>query len=246
MRVRARDLRSGSVLGGSVGRLLHRGVEADRTIAPSPGRMHRAWQAGVRDDSRWLGVGVLALAVAVVVHDMSTPSPEPALAGELGAALRAALAEPTAIGSSAWPLVGRALRWAAASAALVLGVVVVVAAVTGTLGPTDRAQRRALHVGRVRVRGAVLIAIAALALGTIAGRLVGVVAAGSRAVHASPAGLLALWHGWCVRALAVAGAVLVVAGVLELWLVRRQRIQALYQSVAQAREDLRQRGGRRA
>jgi hypothetical protein len=201
-----------------------------------------------------LSAGLLAIAVAGIVDAASVPrlsEPTAAGPGEMNESIRetmkaALVASPADVASVLWPLVFGALTWAACMAALVVALCVLLAIVTGTLGPIDRSERASVEAGWLRVRGVALVAIAAVALASIGGQLVGVVAGGARGVDASSSGLLLLWHGWFVRSLWVAGSVLVVAGGLELWLARRQRTAALHQSVAQAREEIRQRGGRHA
>ena len=173
--------------------------------------------------------------------------PEAAIQGVSVAEIRTTLASAGAGGGELLLALTRAaLGWAALAVLFVLGVTVAVTAVTGNLGPIEAAQGRGLGVGRLRVGGVALLAVAVLALGLSWAQLVPVVAGASRAVDASADGLVLLWHGWLQSVLAVVGSVLVLAGLLELWLARRQQTQALYQSVEQAREDMRRRGSRRA
>jgi hypothetical protein len=197
---------------------------------------------------------LLAITVAVIVDAPSVPrlsDPAAAGPGQMSEAIRetlkaALVASPADVAPVLWPLVFGALTWAASMAALVVGLCVLLAIVTGTLGPIDRSERASVEAGWLRVRGVALVVIAGVALASICGHLVAVVAGATRGVDASSSGLFLLWHGWFVRSLWVAGSVLVVAGGLELWLARRQRAAALHQSVAQAREEIRQRGGRHA
>jgi hypothetical protein len=217
-------------------------VDDDRTIAPSPGRLRRAWQAGLRPGSRWLVLGLTLVGVtAWVGRSTGELDPRP-----VAVQLELTLVDPSRASAVLMDLVHAALAVAGVVVAMVLGVVLLVATLTGGLGPIDAAQRRGLALGRVRVSGLPLVAIAAAALLISGGQLAAVVAGASRAVDASEGGLVAAWQGWAMHTAWMLALVLVGCGLVELGLARRRLRLALHQSVAGAREDMRRRGGQRA
>ena len=58
----------------------------DRTLAPSPARLQRAWRAGLRPRSQWLGAAVLLACVAALASAWQ-PTPHTDLVRDWGRAL---------------------------------------------------------------------------------------------------------------------------------------------------------------
>lgn len=186
----------------------------------------------MRPDTRWLGVGIASLAAAGLLSTGGLA----AWAGQLR------IAE---IDRSPGALVDVA-RTGLAFAAVLVAAAVAAAALTrmaaGGLGPIDRARLRRLRAAPVRVSGTVALALGAVATLAVLAMLGGVIAAGARAVDASPSMQPEIWIGWARRLLWIAGGVLCGAGVLELAASRAAVVRALHQTVEQARADAREHG----
>ncbi|MEZ4450745.1 MAG: hypothetical protein R3B09_14785 [Nannocystaceae bacterium] len=195
-----------------------------RTIAPDRRRLDEADRAGLRRRPRWLTRGLVALALAALLEPAAAIVPGVlAHGGDLGAL---------------WRDLG--MLWVALLLA-VIAAVVAASAASGTLGAVDRGRLRRLGaVDEHRTPGLVILAIIVAAALLLVDR--GVIAGGARAVDAAAAGLTALWIGWLTRVLRVGGGLLVAAGFAELILDEIGRRRALYRSLDEVREELRERG----
>ena len=196
----------------------------ERPIVPSPRRVARAHAAGLRPEARWLAAGVLcavasmlvgAVDVAAVGADLRLGDP----VGDPGAAVRAGLS-----------LLGSML-------AAGVGAAILVRVMTGGLGPIDGRARARL--GPVSARPGLAATLPATVLGLLAALVLvaGVIAAATRSVDATQAGLLVLWQEWAVIALASVSTVLIGIGLLELTSWRSARWRALHQTVQDARRE---------
>lgn len=204
----------------------------DRTLAPSPQRWQRAWQAGLRPWSGWLGsaaaCAMLALALGRsrsggepwLVLDPSPGSVAPeAFVGALVASLVGVLAV-AGIAMVGLALVSQRLGWISAL----------------------EQQRLLPAPARPAVLGRLALCMV-VALGLVLA-LAGGLAGSARAVDASEAGLAALWLGWAERACAVLAGGLSLGAVVELLLDRRDREHRLWQTPQAARDEARAAGGR--
>jgi hypothetical protein len=71
------------------------------------------------------------------------------------------------------------------------------------------------------------------------------IAGAARAADASADGLVALWHGTALELASAIGVAMVAVGVLEAWWARSDRLELLRPTPEQARDEARDRGGRR-
>lgn len=204
----------------------------ERTVAPSPARWSRAWDAGMRPWSGWLwpavACGLLALAIDRLSHG------DPWL--ELGALLR-----PGGVGVEAW--LATVVTALASVLAVAGGASLVLALVSQRLGGVSSDERERLSPAPARpvvLARAVLCFVVGLGLALA---LTGVLAGSARAVDASEAGLTLLWLGWAQRALALLALALGVGALVDLLLDRRDREQRLWQTPQAAREEARAAGG---
>lgn len=206
----------------------------DATLPPSARRRRRAWKAGLRPRSPWLGRGVFVLGIMVVLESCSSSAllePEfwrERLQGDLDTESLANLlgAMTSTISSTLLSLI-----------AVSLGAVVLTTLLVSGLGPIDGSERARLgSVGRTRP------GVGALVMGCIltAGLLWAFTAAlpaSARAVDASPAGLQLFWWSWLTRSLMGTGIILLAFGVIDAIVSRRRYERALYQTVEEALQE---------
>lgn len=204
----------------------------DRTLAPSPQRRDRAWQAGLRPWSGWLGSAVACGALALLLDRLREggepwlvldPRPGAVAPGALVDALVTSLAGVLAVAGLAMvglALVSRRLGWISAL----------------------EQQRLLPAPARPAVLGRLVLCMV-VALGLVLA-LTGVLAGSARAVDASEAGLAALWLAWAERACTVLAVGLGLGAGAELLLDRRDREQRLWQTPQAARDEARAVGGR--
>lgn len=216
-------------------------MPGERTIAASPARLRRGWRAGLRAQSRWLDTAAGLLAVGFVLSAI----PWHAMSG-IGARWQAAVADPTTSGNLLGEVVTAASMLAVALAAAFGLARLLSALLAGRVGPVDRSGLARLGAAPARPAAMVWVALSVLAVVSAVVLTRDVVAAGARAVDASPAATVMLWTTWPQRAWAVCLALLAVVGWAELMLARRQTRHRLAQSPQQLRDDrLAQAGGRR-
>ncbi len=201
----------------------------DRTIAPGPGRLRRAWVAGLRPRASWLPVAAAAGLLAVALQDLAA---RPSAVFDV---------RPLTTDSSTWltTVAGAVVAlWIVAAA-----VVMAVAVLTRQLGGISTRERAQLGLEPARpVAWPRVLLSLALGLGlTMA--MVGVLAGAARSVDASQAGLIALWLGWAVQAATAIAVGLGTAGLIELLLDRHDRHGRLFQTRQQVRDQARARGG---
>jgi hypothetical protein len=202
-----------------------------RTIAPDQRRLREATRAGIRRSSVWLGRGFLCLALAA---GLSAIGPRLLALAELDLAAAPEVAFASLLRAGGLFLV------VLVGVAAALRVVAV--GLSGGLGPVDSRLSRRFR-GVDERRGAPLVVLALVVLGLSVAIHRGVLAGASRGVDASAVGLRELWTGWGAGVLAVAGALLVVFGVVELLLDELDRRRALRLSPEEHREALRERQG---
>lgn len=191
--------------------------------------------------SAWFVAGsVAAIRTHAGAHDSGTPMPE--LGQTWGDAIGRA-GSAGAIGLEPWIASWSSIAIVIAVAAV--AVAVLVGAIVGKLGAVDRNEARRLGTS-VHVPTSVWsVAVGLFTLVGIAWACSGVLAGAARAPAASPAGVTELWATWAVRLPAVAGTILVLAGLVELLLEHRARRRALFLSVEEARRERQAHGGRR-
>ncbi len=206
-------------------------MSGSRTIAPDRRRLREASRAGVRARSRWLGRGLLCLALAFVLENYG-PQTLTWLREQLRGDDPEQLLLTAAITLSSALL---ALLGLAALASLSA------AGITRDLGPADHARRARLRVGAGERPSPTLAWVGLILLWITLAIHRGVLAGASRAVDASPEALAALWYAWGVEVLTTGGVVLVLGGALELYLDERARRRTLYRSHEELREELRER-----
>jgi hypothetical protein len=213
-------------------------MAGDRTIAPTAARVARAWREGLRPAHRWLGAAAAVWGVTLVI-------PRVAARPDVIDALRDELAAPGLADVAVLePVIVSALVVALGVAVAVVGAAVVTSVGVGTAGP--RAHRTVEVAPRQRVLESLWLPMAlATAAGFVAVSL-GVVAGAARAPGATESGLQELWATWAVRIGAVAGALLLCAGLAELAVERWRIVRRLHASPEQLREERARRGdGRR-
>lgn len=204
----------------------------DRTLAPSPQRWQRAWQAGLRPWSGWLwsaaACGLLALAI-----DRLREGGEPWLSLD---------PSPGAVAPEAF--VGSLVAWLVGVLAVAGVATVGLALVSQRLGWISALEQQRLLPAPARpaVLGRLVLCMI-VALGIVLA-LAGGLAGSARAVDASEAGLAALWLGWAERACVVLAVGLGLGAVVELLLDRRDRDHRLWQTPQAARDEARAAGGR--
>lgn len=202
----------------------------DRPIAPSPSRWRRAWQAGLRPQTRWLwpAAACAGLAAGLDRGSIWWPSVLDVRPGSLTP--DAWLEQGAGLLGAGWGLAG----------ALVLGL----ALITRRLGGISGVARRRLRAAPSSPIGLRALGLAlAIGLG-MALALRGVLAGAARAVDAPEAGLVALWRGWAGQGLVAIAVGLGLAALGELVLDRSDRRARLAQSRQQARDDARASGAR--
>jgi len=207
-------------------------VSGSRTIAPDRRRLREATRAGIRRQTRWLGRGLICLGVVVVVR---------VYGAEASAWIDGALHSqtPQQLAQTAALTLGVALL-----ALLGIGALMLLSAtgLSGGLGPIDDNARRRLGPVGVGERRPPWLWWAGLALvGISLARHLGVIAGASRAVESSPTALAELWWSWGLEVLTIAGGLLIVGGLVELWIDEQARRRALHRSPEELREELRSR-----
>jgi hypothetical protein len=204
----------------------------DRTLAPSPQRWQRAWQAGLRPWSGWLwpaaACGLSALAI-----DRLREAGEPWLALD---PRPGAVAPDAFVGSLVASLVG-----VLAVAGIAMVGLALVSQRLGWIAAVEQ-QRLSPAPARPAVLGRLVLCMI-VAVGIVLA-LAGALAGSARAVDASEAGLVALWLGWAERACVVLAVGLGLGAVGELLLDRRDREHRLWQTPQAARDEVRAAGGR--
>ena len=212
----------------------------DTTVPPSAARIRRAWAAGRRPSAMWLSVGLTLFGLAGLVAWW-----QPEAAG-FTTMLRQSLAHggdaTTAIVTSAF---GAALVGAAIVAAIVLAAIVGAGLLQGRLGPIDHELEAQLGAPSVRSPVLLGIVLAAVLVAIAAGDALALLVGGSRAADASEAALAELWRGGALRLLVALGLAACVVGLVETWWSRRAEIAALALTPARARDEARERRGRR-
>jgi hypothetical protein len=204
----------------------------DRTLAPTPQRWSRAWQAGLRPSSGWLwpaaACGLLALAIGRLRE-----GGEPWLA--LGPV-------PGAMTPEAW--LGSLAAWLVGVLAIAGLATVGLALLSQRLGWVSAIEQQRLLPAPARpaVLGRVVLCTV-VGIGFVLA-LAGVLAGSARAVDASEAGLAALWLGWAERACFALAVGLSLGAIVELLLDRRDRELRLWQTPQAARDEARAAGGR--
>jgi hypothetical protein len=202
----------------------------------SPARIRRAWRAGLRGRSAWLGTGI-ALVIAATVLRAWAPAP-----AEIAARVRVALVGGDA-STFASALAVDALWLFGGIAAIACASMIVAGLALGRLGPIDVDRNLAIEQPPIRVRvglglGALLFVLGAFELRA---RMAGA----ARAADASADGLVALWHGSALELATAIGVAMIAVGVLEAWWARVDRLLVLRPTVEQARAEARDRGDRR-
>lgn len=212
----------------------------DRTLAPSPKRLERAWRAGLRPRSHWLGAALLLACVAGLAYAWR-PTPHTDLVRDWGRALAVSGSPPMDIVIDTVIAAG----WLAlVFAAIAIGARLAIAMLTGGLGPIDASLRPSLRVAPSRTASVPLAIVAMIVALGVGAELLPVVAGAARAVDAPRTALAPLLRAWLVHTSAIAAAILGVAGLVELAIDRRRRDRSLWQTHAQAREERRERGPR--
>lgn len=204
----------------------------DRTLAPSPQRWQRAWQAGLRPWSGWLwsaaACGLLALAI-----DRLREGGEPWLALD---------PSPGSIAPEAFV---DSLVTAVVGVLAVAGVAMVgLALVSQRLGWISAFEQQRLLPAPARPAVLGRLVLCTIVAVSIVLALAGGLAGSARAVDASEAGLAALWLGWAERACMVLSVGLGLGAVVELLLDHRDRDHRLWQTPQAARDEARAAGGR--
>jgi hypothetical protein len=218
----------------------HRTMADDRTVAPTPARVRKAWKAGTRAPHRWL---TGAAAVWVTTWWLAARSPSIAsVAGEIRRAMSAPDG-PDAV-AVVTPLVVDAAVLVAWVSSAVVAAWLLVGLVTGTLGPVRRMPAAPRAAPADRWTDGVWPALALATVWLCAAVLAPVLAGAARAPGASLAGLEALWHAWAVRIGVVTGGALAAAGLVEHAVERRRLVRRLHASPEQLAQERRDAGGR--
>lgn len=197
-------------------------MDADATTPPSRARVALAWRVGLRAGSPRLVPALLCLALAAAIPR----GVEPALAS----ALRAAWS-----GRELGGLFDMSLRtWSIMLAAPVV-IAAAAAIATGAFGWVEGGRARLGRVGATRPgAGAAVAGLAVIVALALAVR--GVVAGAARGVAAGESGLVVLWVEWLRRGLLAVGAVTLIAGLVELVMMRGAIHRALHQTRREAEE----------
>jgi hypothetical protein len=205
------------------------------SIAPGPARLQRARRAGLRPRARGLApaLGLLVLAAWLEAD-------HPGLARS-AARLEAALRAPS--GHALAAIGTLALELAAWMLLTALACAWIAAVVSGEAGSVARDAGLDGVRWRRTLLGPLLLALAGLAW--LAAATHGLVAGAARAADAGEDALVTLWREWAVRGALALATALAVAALVERWLDRRALFRALYLTVAGARAERRESGGRR-
>ena len=209
----------------------------DRTLAPSPSRLKRAWRAGLRVQSKWLAIA-LRLAVLGIVFSAWPPAPDPELVAGWAAAAASPGAPDLAILSDTLLAAGRV---AITFAVLAVAVHVVLALLTGSLGPTDARLRERLRAAPSHVYVVPFAVLTAVVGIGYAISVLPVMAGAARAADAPATALAPMFSAWVVHVCVAGAAILALAGLAELALERHRRVRSLYQSFSEAREEQKER-----
>ena len=205
-------------------------MSGSRTIAPDRRRLREASRAGVRPRSRWLGRGLLCLALAAGLElygpELLQTTLELLRSDDPRQLLTIA---GLTLASTLLALLGLAALASLSAAGL-----------SGDLGPVDRARRDRLRIGKGDRPSPTLWWIGLTLLGVTLAVHRGVLAGASRAVDSSASALAGLWYAWGLEVLTIGGALLVVGGAIELYLDERARRRTLYRSPEELREELRE------
>jgi hypothetical protein len=212
----------------------------DATVPPSAARIRRAWAAGRRPSSMWLPVGLALLGTAGL---LAWWRPDVAA---FTSTLRDALVRG---GDGSGDLViaafGAALVGAGFVAAIVALAIVGAGLLQGRLGPVDPELEVRLAAPPSRSPMLFGMVLAAVLLAITAGDVLALVVGGSRAADASEAALDRLWQQGALRLVVALGLGACVIGLVESWWSRRAELVALALTPAQARDEARERRGRR-
>jgi len=200
----------------------------DRSIAPDPARWRRAWQAGVRPQSRWLWPAVAMAGLAAWLQ--AGVSERPGWIDVRPGALPPA---------DAWARLthGLTMGWLVAGAG-VLGVAIL----GGRLGPVSAVARRRLGAAPASSSVVLRLGLVALAGAVVFALLRGGLAGAARGVDASAAGLVALWWGWAARGSTALAIALGLAALGELLVDRHERSTRLRRTPQQVRDQARASG----
>jgi hypothetical protein len=117
--------------------------------------------------------------------------------------------------------------------------------VQGRLGPIDPGLEAGLGAPRVRPPILLGIALATIVLVVAGGDTIALVVGGARAADASQVALVRLWRDGALGLLVALGVGACAVGIVESWSSRRAELAALALTVAQARQESRERGRRR-
>ena len=215
-------------------------MSGERTIQPNPARLRRGWRAGVRGRSVWLDTAAGLAAIGLVLGAIPW-----SMASGFGHRWQAAVADPGHADALIAEAVWGALALGAAVATAYGLARVLSAAFAGRVGPVDRGGLARLGVAPSRRGTASLALLSVMAVVSMLLGVHGVLAAAARSVDASAAGTVELWSLWPQRTWAACLVVLGVVGWVELVISHRRNQHRLAQTPAQARDDLRARGGRR-
>ena len=141
--------------------------------------------------------------------------------------------------------VGAALVGAGLVAAIVLAAIVGAGLLQGRLGPTD--PELDARLGAPAARSPVLLGIvlACVLLLIAAGDATALIVGGSRAADASQSALAELWQRGALELVIALGLGASVVGLVESWWSRRAELAALAITPTQARDEARERRGRR-
>lgn len=212
----------------------------DATVPPSAARIRRAWAAGRRPSSMWLPVGLALLGIAGLLAGWRPD------AAAFTATVRAALVHGgDAVVEVVSMALGAALVGAGLVAAIVLASVIGAGLLQGRLGPIDLDRDPGLGAPPSRSPVLLGIVLAAVLLAIAGGDALTLLVGGARAADASEAGLARLWREGALRLLVALGLGACVVGLVESWWSRRAELLALALTPARAREEARERRGRR-
>src|SRR5688572_10850366 len=143
----------------------------DRTLAPSPARLQRAWRAGMRPRARWLGTAAMLASVAMIASAWH-PSPDADLLHSWSRALAARGAPPLSIVVDSLIAAG----WLAlAFTGVAVGARLAIDLLTGALGPVDASLRPSLRAMSSRAYAVPLCVVAVVVVVGVAFELVPVV-----------------------------------------------------------------------
>ena len=197
----------------------------ERTIAPSPGRLRRAWRAGQRPWSPWVFPAV-GLAVLSIAFDRMRSADELVLDVRPGALEPAGwLAEVSGWLGAGWLLAGLGL--------VAMGLLL------RRVGAVSTRDAQGLGAAAVAPGFWLRLIVVALVLIGLGSAFDGVMAGAARGVDASTAGLSALWIGWAMKLCAGLALALGLAAGVDLLLDQRDRWTRLFQTQEQRRAHAR-------